>query len=146
MRYSTTSIMATVIAATATLGCGTRAEYMVQGTERSIGVDGLIVIEPHQEDVNRLHIELVNLPPPERHGVGKRAFVVWLTPQDGVPIRAGRLAYDPDDRVGFLEAMTPNDAVFVQITAESASDVPEPSDYVVISRHVVLKRPKTAAN
>lgn len=144
MRYP--SIIAGVIATAAVAGCGTRAEYMVQGTERSIGVDGLIVIEPHLEDVNRLRIELVNLPPPERHGGSKRAFVVWLTPQDGTPIRAGRLAYDAEDRVGHLEAMTPNDAVFVQITAEATSDVSEPSDYVVISRHVVLKRARTAGN
>jgi hypothetical protein len=139
------SLIAISGAATAS-GCGTRAEYLVQGTERSIGVDGLITITPHQEDVNLVQVELINLPPPERHDRMKRAFVVWLTPQDGAPIRAGRLAYDRESRRGVLQAMTPNDALFVQITAEDASDVTKPSDFVVVSRHVVLKRENTAAN
>lgn len=144
----TPTLVAGLIAASgaAVSGCGTRAEYVVQGTERSIGVDGTIVITPHLEDINLVDIELINLPPPERHESTKKTFVVWLTPQDGAPIRAGRLAYDPDDRRGILQAMTPNDAVFVQVTAEESSDVAKPSDFVVISRHVVLRRSRTASN
>jgi len=146
MRYR---ILASALAlAPLTFGsaCGTRAEYLVQGTERSIGVDGVITIKPHQEDINLLNVELVNLPPPERHDVTKKTFVVWLTPPDGPPIRAGRLAYDASSRRGSLQAMTPNDAVFVEVTAERNSDVTAPSDFVVISRHVVLKRSSTASH
>lgn len=146
MRQKVIAGLIAVSGAAAIAGCGTRAEYLVQGTERSIGVDGIITITPHQEDVNLVNIELINLPPPERHDRMKKAFVVWLTPQDGPAIRAGRLAYDPESRRGVLQAMTPNDAVYVQITAEDASDVAKPSDYVVVSRHVVLKRQNTAQN
>lgn len=120
--------------------CGGSAQYVVRGTEKSIGVDGLITIQPQAEDVNVVSVELMNLPPPERHDKNKKAFVVWLTPVDGAPIRAGRLAYDPDARIGKLQATTPNDQVFVQVTAEEDSTAGKPSDFVVISKHVVLKR------
>jgi len=120
--------------------CGSSANYVVVGTDRSVGVDGVITIKPQSEDVNVVSVELVNLPPPERHDRSKRAFVVWLTPVDGNPIRAGRLAYDSEARSGTLQATTPNDQVFVQVTAEEDSAAAKPSEFVVISKHVVLKR------
>lgn len=123
------------------VGCGSSAQYVVRGTEKSVGVDGTITIQPQSEDVNVVSVELVNLPPPERHDKTKKVFVVWLTPTDGAPIRAGRLAYDSDSRAGRLMATTPNDQVFVQVTAEEDSTATKPSDFVVISKHVVLKRP-----
>ena len=121
--------------------CASNSQYTVRGTERSVGIDGVITIAPKSEDVNLVSVELVNLPPPERHDPTKRSFVVWLTPTDAEPIRAGRLAYDRESRVGLLEATTPNDQVFVQVTAEEDSAAEAPSDLVVISKHVVLKRP-----
>lgn len=130
-----------IAAASLASACGGGAQYVVRGTDRSVGVDGVISIESQAEDVNVVSVELVNLPPPERHDKAKKAFVVWLTPADGEPIRAGRLAYDSQARIGKLQATTPNDQVFVQVTAEEDSTAPQPSDFVVISRHVVLKRP-----
>jgi hypothetical protein len=130
--------------------CASSVSYVVRGTERSIGVDGLITIEPQSEDVNLVSVDLVNLPPPERHDRRKRVFVVWLTPVDSVnnaekkPIRAGRLAYDAGARAGHLRATTPNDLVYVQITAEEDSAAESPSDFVVISKQVTLKRPGDA--
>ena len=140
-------IIAGLIAAPATIvsGCGSSAQYVVRGTEKSVGVDGTITIKPQSEDVNVVSVDLVNLPPPERHDKTKKVFVVWLTPTDGAPIRAGRLAYDSDARAGRLIATTPNDQVFVQVTAEEDSGATKPSDFVVISKHVVLKRPGTSA-
>lgn len=134
-------LVAGIIALSGALpACAHNTQYTVRGTDRSVGVDGVITIKPHSEDVNLVAVELVNLPPPERHDKGKKAFIVWITPVDGQPIRAGRLAYDPDTRVGTLEATTPNDQVFVQVTAEEASVVEKPSDFVLVSKHVVLKR------
>jgi len=135
-----------IAAATPLAACGNSAQYVVRGTEKSIGIDGTITIQPQSEDVNVVSVELVNLPPPDRHEKSKKAFVVWLTPTDGAPIRAGRLAYDSDARMGRLMATTPNDQVFVQVTAEVDSMVVKPSDFVVISKHVVLKRPGVAAD
>jgi hypothetical protein len=144
MRTTVTRRLSPVAFAMALGACATRAEYVVEGTERSIGVDGLITIAPQAEDVNRVKVELEHLPPPERHDRRMRTFVVWLTPPDGATVRAGRLAYDRDSREGRLEATTPNDAVHVQVTAERESDVNAPSDVVVVSRHVVLTRSRTA--
>ena len=122
------------------VACGSGAEYVVRGTDKSVGIDGVIAITPQQEDVNLVTVDLVNLPPPERHEKNKKFFVVWLTPFDGQVIKAGRLAYDADARRGVLRATIPTDQVFVQVTAESAPDVSKPSDFVVISKHVELKR------
>lgn len=124
--------------------CGGAGQFVVTGTERSVGVDGVIEIVRQQEDINVIDVVLINLPPPERHEKGRKHFVVWLTPKDGQPIRAGRLSYDPDARRGTLRATTPNDQVFVQVTAESTSRINQPSDFVVISRHVSLKGEATA--
>lgn len=125
--------------------CASSSEYTVRGSEKSVGVDGTITIQPQSEDVNVVSVELVNLPPPERHDKTKKVFVVWLTPVDGTTIRAGRLSYDPKTRVGTLQATTPNDVVFVQVTAEEESIAPKPSDFVVVSKHVTLKRPEAAS-
>jgi len=128
----------------AVAGCASSTEYTVRGSEKSVGVDGTITIAPQSEDVNLVAVELVNLPPPERHDKTKKAFVVWITPADGVTIRAGRLAYDAKTRIGTLQATTPNDVVFVQVTAEEDSTVAKPSDFVLVAKHVTLKRPDTA--
>jgi len=134
-----------LLGAALTIGCGLSSEYTVQGTERSVGVDGVIEITRKVEDVNVVNVALVNLPPPERHQQGLKAFVVWLTPEDGEPIRAGRLRYDPGARRGSLRVTTPNDQVFVQVTAERSSRVPAPGDFVVISSHVALRGAASAS-
>lgn len=125
--------------------CAQNTQYLVRGTDRSVGIDGVITIQPQSEDVNLVEVELVNLPPPERHDRDRTAFVVWLTPLDGIPIRAGRLAYDADSRAGSLSATTPNDQVFVQVTAEEISSVETPSDFVLVSKHVALTRGEEVA-
>jgi len=121
-------------------GCGGGAEFVVRGTEKSVGVDGTIQITHQQEDVNLVTVDLVNLPPAERHDRNKKYFIVWLTPTDGAVIKAGRLAYDPEARRGVLRATIPTDQVFVQVTAEAQPDAATPSDFVVISKHVSIKR------
>ncbi|MCB9732415.1 MAG: hypothetical protein H6745_07380 [Deltaproteobacteria bacterium] len=133
-------VLAGVVAALAVPvgACSTSSEYVVQGTEKSVGCDGVIEITRDQEDVNVVNVVVVNLPPPERHQKNLRAFVVWLTAKDGAPVRAGRLAYDPDARRGTLRVTTPNDQVFVQITAETSSRVDKPSEFVIMSKHVTL--------
>ena len=70
--------------------CGGGAEFVVRGTEKSVGVDGVIQITHQQEDVNLVTVDLVNLPPAERHERSKKYFIVWLTPADGQVIKAGR--------------------------------------------------------
>jgi hypothetical protein len=137
--------LASIVATIALAACATRAEYVVEGTERSVGVDGLITISPLRADVNHVRVELEHLPPPERHDRRARVFVVWLTPPDGAAIRAGRLAYDRDSRRGLLEATTPNDAIHVRVTAERESAPTTPSEAVVVSRNVVLTRARDAA-
>lgn len=125
--------------------CGGGAEFVVRGTEKSVGVDGVIAITHQQEDVNLVTVDLVNLPPAERHDRNKKYFIVWLTPADGQVIKAGRLAYDADARRGVLRATIPTDQVFVQVTAESLPDAATPSDFVVISKHVSIKRSEDGA-
>lgn len=139
-------IIAGLIALAGTTACAQTNQYTVRGSDKSVGVDGVITIKPQSEDVNVVSVELVNLPPPERHEKGKKVFVVWITTPDGTPIRAGRLAYDANARVGTLQATTPNDQVFVQVTAEEDSAVAKPSDFVLVSKHVALRREGTVSD
>ncbi|MCC6621561.1 MAG: hypothetical protein IT385_09930 [Deltaproteobacteria bacterium] len=120
--------------------CGGGSEFVVRGTEKSVGIDGVIAMTHQQEDVNLVTVDLVNLPPAERHDRNKKYFIVWLTPAEGTVIKAGRLAYDADARRGVLRATIPTDQVFVQVTAESLPDAATPSDFVIVSKHVSIKR------
>ena len=133
------ALLALVPSSVATTGCGPANQYVVRGTERSVGVDGIIEITRTASDVNVVTVNLVNLPPPERHDRDKKTFVVWITPKDGAPIRAGSLDYDASNRRGSLRVTTPNDEVFVQVTAETGPRASAPSDFIVVSRHVTLK-------
>ncbi len=140
-------LIAGLIALAGTIpACAQTNQYTVRGSDKSVGVDGVITIKPQSEDVNVVSVELVNLPPPERHDKSKKVFVVWITTPDGTPIRAGRLAYDADARIGTLQATTPNDQVFVQVTAEEDSVVAKPSDFVLVSKHVALRREGTVSD
>ncbi len=132
---------ATAVIGAMTMGCGLSQRTAVQGTTKSVGTDAVIEIVHLEEDVNMVKVELINLPPPERHKEGLKHFVVWIKPltQGAVAIKAGRLAYDAEARTGVLEATTPNHELYVQVTAEETSKVTKPGSFLVLDGHVVLK-------
>lgn len=142
-RWAIACVLAVMLAA-----CGSGKAFYAHGTSASVGVDALIEIEQQSEDVHIVNVDLMNLPPPERHDPNKRAFVVWVTPSSRVgdsfvpagnmAQRMGRLAYNPDERRGTLTCTTPNEAVFIQVTAEDSANPAAPSPMVVVSKHVFV--------
>ncbi len=129
--------------------CGSGKAFYAHGTSTSVGVDALIEIEQQSEDVHVVNVDLMNLPPPERHDPNMRNFVVWVTPSartgdsflpaaNYAPQRMGRLAYNPDERRGTLSCTTPNEAVFIQVTVEDTPNPAAPSQMVVVNKHVFV--------
>ncbi len=119
----------------AVIGCGGPSEYVLVGTPRAAGTDGLVTVE--EIEGNRLvTVELEHLPPPGRISEGAAVYIVWIKPERGQPTMAGRLEYDPDDRVGRMRATTPHDHFTVFVTAEADPAADSPSDVVIARQEV----------
>ncbi len=116
-------------------GCGGPSEYVLTGTQRAAGADGLVTVE--EIEGNRMvTVELEHLPPPNRISESATVYIVWVKPERGQPTMAGRLEYDPDDRVGRTRATTPHDHFTVFVTAEADTTADSPSDVVVARQEV----------
>lgn len=117
--------------------CGGPAEYILTSTARTAGTDGLVTVE----DLNGNHmvsVSLEHLPPPERISESATAYLVWIQPDGGTPSLAGALNYDADDRIGRMQATTPEDNFSVIITAEDDAQAAAPSDVVIARQEVAL--------
>jgi hypothetical protein len=118
--------------------CGSD-EFQVVGTPRAAGVDGTVTVEEIEGGNYLVLVEVEFLPPPERISEDATVYIVWIKPEDGAPVKAGRLGYDEDDRTGTLRATTPAaDTFFVVITAEEDETANEPSEAVVVQREVSM--------
>lgn len=117
------------------VACGGPQEFVVTGTSRAAGADGLITVEDIEG--NRLvTVEMENLPPPDRISEGSTVYLVWLQPQGQAPTMAGTLEFDADARTGRLRATTPQSRFEVLVTAERNATVAAPSDIVVARQRV----------
>ncbi len=118
-------------------GCGGPSEFPVVGTPRSAGTDGTVTVEEIEGGNYLVLVEVQHLPPPNRVSEDASTYVVWIKPEDGGPVKAGRLGYDEDERTGTMRATTPAGGAFtVLITAESDDTTNEPSDVIVVQREV----------
>lgn len=119
-------------------GCGSD-EFQIVGTPRAAGTDGTVTVEEIEGGNYLVHVEVQHLPPPDRVAEDASAYIVWIKPEDGSPVKAGRLGYDPDERSGTMQATTPaGGTFFVIITAESDEATNEPSDAIVVEREVSM--------
>ncbi len=118
------------------MACGGSHKYSVVGTPKASGADGTVEVEKLEGDNLMVTINLEHLPPPERIAEGKKNFVAWFQPNNGIPVRAGALAYDEDTRVGNLMATTTEKRFRLLVTAEEASNPTSPSDIIVTEQLV----------
>ena len=124
--------IATGILLTLGAGCAATRQYTVTGTERAAGADAQVRVERLETGNYEVRLRVDNLLPPDRVQEGANAYVVWLQPSDQTPTRAGVLDYNDGNRRGELMATTVETAFTLTVTAESAPDVPAPSDRVVV--------------
>ena len=112
--------------------CGGPQEYVLTGTSRSPGSDGMMIVEDTGGN-HMITVELEHLPPPQRFSQGKH-YVVWIKPNNGVPQMAGQLDYDPDERVGRMTATTPVSRFELLVTVERALNVSSPSEIIIAKK------------
>ncbi len=117
------------------VGCGGPSEYIVTGTERAAGTDGLVTVETIEGN-RMVTVEMEHLPPASRISESATLYVVWIKPQGGTPSMAGRLEYDDDERSGTMRATTPHTEFELLITAETDATATSPSDIVVARQRV----------
>lgn len=119
--------------------CGGPSEFAVVGTPRAAGTDGMVTVEEIEGGNYLVLVEVQHLPPPDRIAEDASTYIVWFKPEDGSAAKAGRLAYDPDERTGTMRATTPAGGNFtVIITAESEDTASAPADTVVVQREVSM--------
>lgn len=90
---------------------------------------------------SQISLEVEHLPPPSALGDDLNTFVVWITPRGAErAINVGQLDYDPAQREGNLDIVTPYNEFTVAVTAESASTPIERGEVVIVSGEVDLNR------
>lgn len=114
--------------------CGP-SEYIVTGTDRAAGADGLVTLEDIEGGNHLVNVEIQHLPPPDRLGSGLNTYVVWFFGQ-GDPRLASVLEYDEDDRSGNATATSPDGSFELVVTAENTRSPSTPSDVIVARRRV----------
>ncbi|MFK7999350.1 MAG: hypothetical protein AB8H86_07120 [Polyangiales bacterium] len=129
-------IFTVLFALLALSACGGPSEYVVVGTARAAGADGLITVEKTESN-NLLSIEVENLAPPGRISEGTTVYVVWFKPPTGPLTAQGTLEYDPDDRVGRFSATSIHAELQVIVSAEIDATANSPSEVVILRQDVV---------
>lgn len=117
------------------VGCGGPSEYIITGTERAAGTDGLVTVETIEGN-RMVTVEMEHLPPASRISETGTLYIVWIKPQGGTPSMAGRLEYDDDERTGTMRATTPHTNFQLMITVEADATASSPSDIVVARQQV----------
>ncbi len=112
--------------------------YPLHTVANANGTTGSVEVELIEGGHKLVVVELDNLPPPERMGVGMREFVVWVEAEDGSRERAGTLHYDRDAKAGNLMATTALPRFTVRVTGERDANVTTPSSVLLAERKVVL--------
>ena len=118
------------------IGCGGPAEFVLQGTERSAGTDGLLTVE-EIEGNQMVTVELEHLPPPSRISESATVYLVWIQAQwrhlpDCRPfgLRRGRAGRAACVQLRRYQQFT------VVVTAEEAPEATAPSEIVVARQEV----------
>lgn len=101
-------------------------------------LNGSLSVERIEGGEQLLVLQLTDLPPPERVGMGLREFVVWLRDPGGREVKAGALRYDRAHQSGNLMATTQLRAFTVQITGERDASVNAPSSVLLAERKVSI--------
>ena len=122
-------------------GCGPKPINFA-GTDRAAGVDGTIKLKKLGPDTLMVTSEFKFLPPPARVAEGATVYVLWFIPDGQTANKAGTLVYDEGSRRGSLQASTPHSRFNVILTAEKASNVVQPSEFVVARKAINASQTK----
>ncbi|MBO6935471.1 MAG: anti-sigma factor [Deltaproteobacteria bacterium] len=114
--------------------CGGPSEYVLTGTARSAGTDGMMIVEDTGGN-HMVTVELEHLPPADRISQGGQHYVVWIKPKGGTPHVVGELDYDPDERIGRMTATTPTSEFELIISVERTMTVSHPSEVLVVKKN-----------
>lgn len=128
-------IFTVLFALLALSACGGPSEYVIVGTARAAGADGVITVEATESN-NMLSIEVENLAPPGRISEGTTVYVVWFKAPTGSPTAQGTLEYDPDDRIGRFTATSPHPELQVIVSAEVDATANSPSEVIILRQDV----------
>ncbi len=115
------------------LACGGPSEFVLTGTARSAGTDGMMIVEDTGGN-HMVTVELEHLPPPDRISQGGQHYAVWIKPKGGTPHMVGELDYDPDERVGRMTATAPHADFELMISVERVMTVSHPSEVLVVKK------------
>lgn len=114
--------------------CG-GGSYVIRGTPRMPGVDGVIQLEDAPGTNRMVTVQLDHLAPPERLAAGHQYYALWFRRGSQV-IFAGTIEYDEGSRRGRATATTPLQGFEVVVSIESRQNPEQPSGTVVIQQRV----------
>lgn len=118
------------------LACGGPSEYVLTGTARSAGTDGMMIVEETGGN-HMVTVELEHLPPPSRISEGGQHYAVWIKPKGGTPRMVGELDYDEDERIGRMTATAPHAEFELIVSVERVLTVANPSEVLVVKKNTV---------
>ena len=118
------------------LACGADGRFVVIGTARAPSASGIVEVDEIDGGSTFVTIHLEHLHPPERLAPGHTAYVVWFQGVGGAPMRAGTLAYDPNERTGDLSETSSSHDFIVKVTVERDENPATPSEFVIATQEV----------
>jgi hypothetical protein len=111
--------------------------YGMSGTNFALSADAEVRVA-REGSLLVAELQADYLMPPQRVAAGLEAYVVWVVPDEGAPIKAANLDYDAADRSGSAFWSMGPVGFEVRVTAETSHVVQQPSEYVVLVRRVTL--------
>ena len=125
MTRALSTLLLSCLLVTSAGGCKTTVQAAAEAP--ALGSDATIVAKKNKTGTYAVSIEVLNLAPASRLDPGAATFVVWFVAKDAPAVRAGELAYDEGDRLGRLEATSPNRQFHVLITLEKEASPASPN-------------------
>lgn len=126
-------------ASTGMMGGGSKSTAKLQPGPQTPAATGEVSIGGADDPTgnNQVALQVEHLPPPEELGEELSTFVVWITPEGSEePLNVGQLQYDPQDRQGSLDIVTPYKDFEIAVTAENAANPLEQGEVVVVKGKV----------
>lgn len=111
--------------------------YGMSGTNFALSADAEVRVA-REGGLLVAELQADYLMPPQRVAAGLEAYVVWVVPDEGAPLKAANLDYDAADRGGSARWSMPPVGFEIRVTAETSHLVQTPSEYVVLVRRVTL--------
>jgi hypothetical protein len=119
--------------------CGPDVRRIVIGDARGASSASGFIDADEADGGSDVTLHLRYLQPPATAGEGLTQYVAWFQGPSGQPVRAGALAYDPEQRTGELTGFAPFTDFTVKVTAERDATPLTPSATVIASQSVRIE-------